>query len=86
MWIRTRIAFVPEGSRSVAARESVLVDEGTGAVEGEFLSDVEYGVWQALLQGLFVILVDGVLPLEYLIIVYGLVELHHRIACEITKD
>ena len=81
-----RIAFVPEGGRSVAARESVLVDEATGAVEGEFLSDVEDGVGQAFLQGLFVILVDGFLPLEHLIIVYGLVELNYRISCEITID
>ena len=73
--------FLPERGGGIASRVSVLEDEAAGAVEGELLCDVQDGVGQASLQGLLVLLLQGVLPAEHLIVVDGLVELHHRVSC-----
>lgn len=64
----------------------VLVDQPAGAAHGELLSHVEDGVRKTFLQGLLVLLLDGVVPAEHLIVVDGLVELDHRSALEEDKE
>lgn len=61
---------------------SVLGDEPAGAAHGELLGQVEDGVGQTFLQGLLVLLLDGVVPAEHLVVVDGLVELDHWLALE----
>lgn len=61
---------------------SVRVDKPAGAAHGELLCDVEDGVGQTFLQGLLVLLLDGVMPAEHLVVVDGLVELDHWLALE----
>lgn len=65
--------ILPHGGRSVPPRVSVLVVEAAGAVEGEFLSNVQNGIWKALLQRLCVVFIQNVCPTEHLIVVNGFI-------------
>ena len=75
------VCFLPERGGGISSGVSVLEDEAAGAVERELLCDVEDGVGQASLQGPLVLLLQGALPAEHLVVVNGLVELHHRVSC-----